>query len=70
MSTYPNVPINQTSDTVRRFGQAINYLLDKLPDVGGINGTAGQYIPLVNGAEPPVLVSDGTGQLILVAWNG
>lgn len=26
-----------------------------------------QWIPLVNGAEPPALISDGSGHLILVA---
>jgi len=29
-------------------------------------GSGGSWIPLVNGAEPPVLVSDGAGHLILV----
>lgn len=35
------------------------------------NGTGGggSFVPLVTGAEPPVLVSDGAGKLILVAWN-
>jgi hypothetical protein len=32
-------------------------------------GTAGAYLPLVTGAEPPVLVSDGKGDLITVAYN-
>lgn len=33
------------------------------------NGAGGgSWIPLVNGAEPPVLVSDGAGHLILVAY--
>jgi hypothetical protein len=66
VNLYPNVPITQTSDIFRRFGQAINYLLNRANDdtVG-----AAQFIPLVSGAEPPVLISDGAGSLILVAWN-
>jgi len=34
----------------------------------GGSGGAGDWIPLVTGAEPPVLVSDGAGVLILVAY--
>lgn len=33
----------------------------------GTGGSGGALIPLVTGAEPPVLVSDGAGVLILVA---
>lgn len=33
----------------------------------GTGGSGGALIPLVTGAEPPVLVSDGAGHLILVA---
>lgn len=33
----------------------------------GTGGSGGALIPLVTGAEPPVLVSDGAGALILVA---
>lgn len=32
----------------------------------GSGGSGGSWIPLVTGAEPPVFMSDGTGQLILV----
>lgn len=35
----------------------------------GGGGGGGTFIPLVTGAEPPVLVSDGAGQLILVPWS-
>lgn len=29
----------------------------------------GTYIPLVDGAEPPTLVSDGSGNLIMIPWS-
>lgn len=32
-------------------------------------GGGGSYAPLVTGAEPPVLVSDGAGHLIMVAYT-
>lgn len=31
------------------------------------NGTGGSWIPLVDGSEPPVFITDGAGALILVA---
>lgn len=34
-----------------------------------VTSGATSWIPLVTGDEPPVLVSDGAGHLILVAWT-
>jgi hypothetical protein len=62
---YPNVPTFRTNDIFNRFGSAINYLLNRVQGAQGF----GQYIPLVSGAEPPVLISNGAGALIMVAWN-
>jgi hypothetical protein len=33
-----------------------------------VNGT-GSFVPLVDGSEPPNLVSDGAGSLILVPFS-
>jgi hypothetical protein len=63
---FPNVPTFQTNDIFTRFGNAINYLLNRANDD---TFGAAQFIPLVSGAEPPVLISDGAGRLIMVAWN-
>lgn len=36
---------------------------------GGGDGVSGWFIPLVDGSEPPNLITDGAGKLILVAWE-
>jgi hypothetical protein len=65
VNLYPNVPTFQTNDIFTRFGNAINYLLNR---VQGPSGES-QWVPLVTGSEPPTLVSDGSGNLIFVAWS-
>jgi len=34
-----------------------------------VDSAVGSWIPLVDGSEPPVLVSDGAGVLILVPYE-
>lgn len=58
----PNVPLAIDQRTT---AQAINYLLGRVDDLG----FGGNWVPLVTGAEPPVLVSDGAGSLIFVSWS-
>lgn len=48
----------------RRIATTINLL------IGDGDGTSGaSFVPLVTGAEPPVLLSNGAGGLIFVAWE-
>jgi hypothetical protein len=35
----------------------------------GSGGGGGTFIPLVDGSEPPVFITDGAGTLIVVAWS-
>jgi hypothetical protein len=58
----PNVPLSLDQ---RQAANAINYLLARIDDLG----TGGVWVPLVTGAEPPELVSDGAGSLIFVSWS-
>jgi hypothetical protein len=73
----PGVPIISDFSSTRGQGTPIcidsstdepYYLLnDVVTRLAGSGG--GSYIPLVDGAEPPVFITDGAGTLILVPWS-
>ena len=50
--------------TVNEYGE-----LTFAQNVAISGGGGGAYVPMVTGAEPPVLLSDGAGSLILTAYT-
>jgi hypothetical protein len=72
--SYPNVPITPTPDALRRFGQAINYLLgqagdslESIPPSASMAGTPSEAVALSSMAARvpalPTLPSSSTGEL-------
>lgn len=63
----PHVPVTAPpqgeAEWKRRIATTLNLL------IGDSSGSGGGFVPLVTGAEPPVLVSNGAGGLIFVAWE-
>lgn len=65
-----SVPTATTSalGVVKVDGTTITISAGVISSTGG-GGGGGAYIPLVTGAEPPVLVSDGDGHLITIPYT-
>ena len=40
-----------------------------IESTGGGGSVDSLYIPLVDGAEPPTLISDGAGLLVMIPWS-
>jgi len=71
MSELPYVPVTAPpqgeAEWKRRIATTLNLLIG---EIGGISGSGGaSWVPAVTGDEPPVLLSDGAGGLIFVAWS-
>lgn len=62
------VTATQTPSGIATWNRKVADAINSLIGSGGAVASA-SYVPLVTGAEPPVLVSDGAGGLIFVPWS-
>ena len=62
--THPLGEIEQSGAVV---GQVVTW--DGSEWVGGTPASGASWVPLVDGSEPPVLISDGGGVLVLAAYG-
>ena len=62
---YPNVPIQQTADMPRRFGQAINHLLNF--DYAGLKNAANDAAAATAGVDVGELYRNGSQICVRIA---